>query len=245
MMKLLTALFLTHTLTLLEAAPLVISSGETQTTLIELYSSEGCSSCPPADQFVSQFRNSDELWSKYIPLVFHVDYWDYIGWADVFASPAYSNRQRNHRKQGNLSSVYTPGFVVNGKEWAGFFKPWRALPEYEQTVGELTVEVDRHVVNLSFPASKNKLKYHLAIVGVGLLTEVKAGENAGHDLPHDFVVLDHQSQTGTTSATLNLPLIVGHQPEQYALVAWVTEKDSLRPIQAAGGYLPAGLIKSI
>ncbi len=245
MNRILTALVLTHILTYCDAETFSLSSGTTQTTLIELYSSEGCSSCPPADEFISQFTRSDELWQKYIPMVFHVDYWDYIGWPDVFASPAYSNRQRKHRQQGNLSSVYTPGFVINGEEWSGFFKPWRSLPEFEQSPGVLQLEIDRHEVNISFPNAKGKLKYHLAVVGMGLVTQVKAGENAGHDLSHDFVVLDHQNQTGQSAVTLNLPLIVGHQPKRFGVIAWVTELNSLQPVQATGGYLPEGMIKTI
>ncbi len=227
------------------AETLSFSSGESQNSLIELYTSEGCSSCPPADEFLGQFTNSNELWTKYIPLAFHVDYWDYLGWKDVFASAEFSNRQRKHKLQGNLSSVYTPGFVVNGKEWAGFFKAWRSLPETDKTPGELTVSIDRHQVNIQFPSAQSKLNYNLAIVGIGLTTGVKAGENAGRKLPHDFVVLNHQNTTGQASVNLDLPLIVRHQPEQFALVAWITDPSTLSPIQAVGGYLPAGTIKTL
>ncbi len=221
------------------------NSGSAQKSLIELYTSEGCSSCPPADEFLGQFVKSDELWSKYIPLAFHVDYWDYLGWKDVFASAEFSNRQRVHKLQGNISSVYTPGFVVNGEEWAGFFRPWRSLPETDQNPGELEVSIDRHQVNIQFPAATKELNYNLAIVGVGLSTGVQSGENAGEELPHDFVVLDHQTVAGTKSASLHLPIITRHQPEQFAVVAWVTERNTLRSIQAVGGYLPEGTIKTL
>jgi len=214
------------------------SSSEAQTTLIELYTSEGCSSCPPADQFLGQFTNSEELWTQYIPMAFHVDYWDYLGWKDVFASPEFTERQRTHKQQGNLSSVYTPGFVVNGEEWAGFFKPWRSLPEFNNKPGELTVSIDNDQVLIEFPAATD-------IVGMGLITGVKSGENSGHDLAHDFVVLDHQNHVGQASLSLNLPLIVKHRPEQFAIIAWVTERDSLKPIQAVGGFLPSGVIKQL
>lgn len=225
------------------ADSLTFSSTDEQTTLIELYSSEGCSSCPPADQFLSQFKNSNELWTKYIPLAFHVDYWDYIGWKDVFAQEQYSNRQRKHKLQQNISSVYTPGFVINGLEWTGFFKPWRVLPDFNSKPGILTVTIDNHRVKIEFPNTQKQLKYNLAIIGTGLITEVKSGENDGRKLSHDFVVLDHQSATRESSAYFDLPLMVGHQPNQYALVAWISDTHSLKPIQATGGYLPEGIIR--
>ncbi len=227
------------------AENIFFSSSDQQTSLIELYSSEGCSSCPPADQFLSQFKSTDGLWEKYIPMAFHVDYWDYIGWKDEFASAAFSDRQRRHKQQGNISSVYTPGFVINGEEWAGFFKPWRSLPTFSNKPGQLKVSINRHQVLIEFPAGKTTLNYNLAIVGMGLVTQVQAGENSGHQLAHDFVVLNHQVSAGRNGVSMNLPLIVGHQPQQYALIAWVSEITSLRPIQAVGGYLPEGTIKSI
>jgi len=230
---------------ILLAEKIYLSSSKQQTTMIELYSSEGCSSCPPADQFLSQFTESEELWTEYIPMAFHVDYWDYLGWKDVFASPTFSNRQRTHKQQGNLSSVYTPGFVINGNEWAGFFKPWRSLPKFDSKPGILKVSIDRHSATISFPATKQKLQYNLAVLGMGLVTDVRAGENSGNQLPHDFVVLDHQHQVGLSSISLNLPLIVGKNPKQFAIVAWITLPDSLQPIQAVGGILPEGTIKSI
>ncbi len=224
---------------------MTFSSGSKQTHLIELYSSEGCHSCPPADQFISQFKGSKQLWDTYVPLVFHVDYWDYLGWQDPFASPEYSNRQRAYQRAGHSNGVYTPGFVVNGKEWTGFFKPLRAFPEIFQYPGKLQVTINQHQATIEFNSNHETLDYHMVIVGLGLQTEVDAGENAGHLLTHDFVVLDHQVSSGSTFATMNLPLIMKHDPEQFALIAWVTEKNSMLPIQAVGQTLPAGIIKQI
>jgi hypothetical protein len=224
--------------------PLQFTSTEQQTLLIELYSSEGCHSCPPADQFISQFSQSDELWERYIPLVFHVDYWDYLGWQDPYASPAFSNRQRQHSRQGNLSSVYTPGFVVNGEEWRGFFQAWRVLPEVTQQPGRLKLNISNHQAQVYYAAAKGRsLTHHLAVLGSGLASSVSAGENTGKRLTHDFVVLDHQQISGTSGSHFQLPLLHQHQPERLALVAWVTEAGSLRPLQAVGGWLPDGAIR--
>jgi hypothetical protein len=241
-MKHLTVLLLINLApSLLHADSTQLSSTAQQTTLIELYSSEGCHSCPPADQFVSQFTESDELWARYIPVVFHVDYWDYLGWQDPYASAAFSNRQRAYKQQGHTSGVYTPGFVVNGHEWTGFFKPWRVLPETDATPGSLELNITGHQAVVHFPAS-HKLTYHLAVLGMGLASSVQAGENHGKQLTHDFVVLNHQSYQGTGGTTFQLPLIHPHQPDRLAVVSWVTADNDLVPLQAVGGWLPEGLI---
>ncbi|MCX7554975.1 DUF1223 domain-containing protein [Marinicella sp. S1101] len=227
------------------AEKITFTSTTKQTTLIELYTSEGCSSCPPADQFLSQFSAADELWQKYIPLAFHVDYWDYIGWQDVFAEPAFSKRQRQHKKQANIAAVYTPGFVVNGSEWAGFFKPWRALPETDSSPGTLSLTIDQQLATVSFPQAKNQLAFNMAVVGMGLETQVQAGENHGKTLLHDFVVLAHMKQQAVSQHAFTLPLIHKHQPQRFAVVAWVSAVDTLQPIQAVGGFVPDGSINTL
>jgi len=90
MKKLFTLIFTASISQYTLAETLSFNSGESQNTLIELYTSEGCSSCPPADKFLSDYVKSKDLWTQYIPLAFHVDYWDYLGWKDVFASADFS-----------------------------------------------------------------------------------------------------------------------------------------------------------
>jgi hypothetical protein len=79
-------------------------------------------SCPPADEWLGRQKEATELWQRLIPLAFHVDYWDYLGWWDRFASAEFSQRQRDYRHSGGLGSVYTPGVVVNGQEWRGWYR---------------------------------------------------------------------------------------------------------------------------
>src|SRR5882724_9952122 len=92
------------------------SSGK-QTALIELYTSEGCSSCPPAEIWLSRLKESPGLWNDFVPMAFHVDYWDYLGWRDPWANKSFSDRQRSYAEGSRSDSIYTPGFVLNGKEW--------------------------------------------------------------------------------------------------------------------------------
>src|SRR5947208_15491894 len=113
------------TLTLLADQPgstppaTVFESGDTQSTLIELFTSEGCSSCPPAEKWMSGLKSNQDLWKKIIPVTFHVDYWDHLGWRDRFAKPEFTSRQQRYAAAWGGDSVYTQGLVVNGKEGRG------------------------------------------------------------------------------------------------------------------------------
>ncbi|MCB1738986.1 MAG: DUF1223 domain-containing protein, partial [Gammaproteobacteria bacterium] len=104
-----------------------VNSGPRQVALLELFTSEGCSSCPPADRWLSGLIDDPRLWRELVPVAFHVDYWDYLGWPDRFASREFSRRQRDHARSGGLSQVYTPGVVLNGAEWRGWHRG-RPLP---------------------------------------------------------------------------------------------------------------------
>src|SRR5690242_2519357 len=101
----------------LNAQPITFQSSESQTSLLELYTSEGCSSCPPAETWLSRLKESPGLWKDFVPIAFHVDYWDYLGWRDSWSTKAFTDRQHAYARTWRNGSVYTPGFVLNGKEW--------------------------------------------------------------------------------------------------------------------------------
>src|SRR5947207_690518 len=102
---------------------LVFQSSENRVALLELFTSEGCSSCPPAETWLSGLRSSAGLWKEFVPVAFHVDYWDYLGWRDPWASAGFSDRQRAYAALWHSDSTYTPGFVLNGKEWRPLLRP--------------------------------------------------------------------------------------------------------------------------
>src|SRR5437867_5566462 len=90
--------------------PKTFESGDTQSSLIELFTSEGCSSCPPAERWLSALKSRSDLWKKAVPVAFHVDYWDHLGWRDRFAKPEFTSRQQRYAAAWGGDSVYTPGF---------------------------------------------------------------------------------------------------------------------------------------
>ncbi|MCG8325309.1 MAG: DUF1223 domain-containing protein [Thiotrichales bacterium] len=222
----------------------VFTSNESQTGVIELYTSEGCSSCPPADQWLSNFTEHPDLWKKIIPLAFHVDYWDYIGWKDRFAMPEYTQRQRRYARQQSLRTIYTPGFIYNGREWRNWFiKRFFDFPEGGNP-GILTLKANHSHARITFEPARQQdtmLGFNVALLGFGIRTEVQTGENSGRSLNHDFVVLGVQRgfmHTDGESLTAETPLPRSDiMARRYALVAWVNRGNDISPIQATGGYL--------
>lgn len=217
-----------------------------QVPVLELYTSHGCSSCPPADDWLRRFTDQPGLWNEVIPLAFHVDYWDDLGWPDRFASSVFSDRQRSYARSGRLSSVYTPGFVIAGQEWRGWFSKRAPDLQVGPAVGSLYVELsDAPQASIRFAAVETwepgRLTAHLAVVGFGLTTPVGGGENRGRDLEEDFVVLGYRSsrQSGPKPEwEMAFPEVVRATTKRRALVVWLSVDSDPAPLQAVAGWLP-------
>ena len=164
-------------------------SGDTRSSLLELYTSEGCSSCPPADRWLSQLPAN----SGVVPLAFHVDYWDRLGWRDPFAQAAFSQRQR--ARNSGLGWVYTPQVMLDGKD----FRDWhRGLPARSKssaqvglalTLSQMPERIDAQAESrFAEPAAGRDAKLYLALTENRLTSTVTAGENAQRTLRHDYVV---------------------------------------------------------
>jgi hypothetical protein len=216
-------------------------SGTKQTQLVELYTSEGCSSCPLADRWLSTHKSNRKLFDDFIPIAFHVDYWDYIGWKDRFASPKHTKRQRQHEKAGNIKQVYTPGFVINSKEWKSWFVGRTKLPKSNNKAGELDVFLEENSQNTKILkvnySEKQGTVLHVAYLGMGIKNRVKAGENRNKFLKHDFVALNYFSLPGNQKWTVALADVPQIGQNKTALAVWVSNKDSTQVLQAVGGYL--------
>jgi hypothetical protein len=173
-------------------------SGASTVPLLELYTSEGCSSCPPADKWLSGLKPNLK---KVIPLAFHVDYWDYIGWKDKFSKAEYSDRQRKTAAFAGAGYVYTPQFVLSGHDFKGSdesrlnqaisasqklaSRANLSLVATTQANGEITLQATATAVN---PAYIKNADVFVAIYENKLVSQVNAGENSGRELKHDYVV---------------------------------------------------------
>jgi hypothetical protein len=218
----------------------------TRVTVVELFTSHGCSSCPPAETWLGRLDQRSDLWQGVIPIAFHVDYWDYLGWRDNYASPEYSQRQRQYRRSGGLSSVYTPGMLINGEEWRGWYRGDPIPQASSEQVGQLTLSVEpgKSAEIEFFPKGNQKmhdLKAYLAILGSGIEDDIGSGENRGRSLQGDFVILGQDTaEIGVAEHRLrfNWPVLKPNSAKKYAVVAWVSRGGNPSPLQATGGWLP-------
>ncbi|HTH47013.1 MAG TPA: DUF1223 domain-containing protein [Candidatus Limnocylindria bacterium] len=225
--------------------PFVLRSGPGQTALIELFSSEGCSSCPPAEKWLGGLAAEAGLWREFVPVAFHVDYWDGLGWPDRFASPENTRRQESYSANWRSPSIYTPGFVLNGREW----RNWRGtltlgtLLKAETGVLEVT-SAHTNQFTLTFkPAAGTAGEFEATVAWLGsnLVTDVRRGENAGRQLRHNFVLLRSfttrlKRTEDQAAATVTLSHPDPRDSEKLAVAAWVMRRGEPAPLQAAGGW---------
>jgi len=217
------------------ATPRNFSSGPARTHLLELYSSEGCSSCPPAEQWLGALRTAPGLWRDFVPVAFHVDYWDRLGWRDRFSRREFTARQYAYANLWGSDSVYTPGFVLDGAEWRMHSEP---PPVAKETAGRLTVEYAADgECRVTFDGAGD-FDVTVVLLGGGVSSDVRAGENSGRILQHEFVALALQSgRLIAGAAELHVPIGPVEGVARRALAVWVTRRGELVPRQAAGGWL--------
>lgn len=174
-------------------------SGPQTNALVELYTSEGCSSCPPADQWLTHLKTQGNQLGNIVPMALHVDYWDFIGWKDNFAHPAFAKRQREMAVSGHARGVYTPQIAINGQDSRSWVSESRFKSEIA-SINRMPAKAEiRLVVNSTTPkslqvstsiktAEAGPLVYYLALQENNLQSTVNAGENRGEMLHHDYVV---------------------------------------------------------
>jgi len=178
-----------------------VKSPEHRAVLFELYTSEGCSSCPPADHFLTKLKKQGINDEHIIPLAFHVTYWDYIGWKDRYAQKQFDFRQRDLAHKTKKNTVYTPQFVFSGKDFrlhARFDNTVSKFVEQKATVN-LALTVDEslnkktdklriHLASDISVAEVDNMDIYIAVVENNLSSDVRDGENEGRALQHDYVV---------------------------------------------------------
>ena len=235
----------------------IFTSGHPRTALLELYTSEGCSSCPAAEAWLSRLTDHPRLWRTIVPVAFHVDYWDRLGWRDRFASPAATHRQQDYVRAWNGNSMYTPEPVLNGKEWQP--APGTAPGELPSTAsspvagaGPLRAVVSNgRTVQVTYRPGDHgavPIEATVALLGFRLESQVGAGENRGRSLRHDFVALACQTKPLAATdgpertATFELPA-ASPEAKRLALAVWVQAAASGPVQQATGGWLAAPMAR--
>lgn len=172
----------------------------------ELYTSQGCSSCPPADRWLTDQLSTPERSDSVLALSFHVDYWNYLGWKDPYSKKQFTERQYAHKHAGNIGQIYTPQYVFSNREvrrWgqAGLMPQQLAAKKHDKAPVNIEVSLERKAGNqVEIKVETNWLderyktgQMYLALYEDNLSQQVKSGENRGELLRHNRVVR-HLSQ---------------------------------------------------
>ena len=238
-----------------DAGTCTARSGERTAVLVELYTSEGCSSCPPADRWLSSLAGRGYAPDRVVPLSLHVDYWDYIGWKDPYAKREFSLRQRKLTQLQRLALVYTPQVMVQGRD----FRRW-GTPAFDDAVASINAQPAKARIELAIRnagsasldaearaevpgrAQAGAAALYLATYQNRLVSRVDAGENRGRVLEHDYVVLEWLGPfsfgpQGRLAQRRELPLLPKASAADSGVVAFVQDRHSGEVLQAL--MLPA------
>ena len=203
--------------------------------VMELFTSQGCSSCPPADALLAEYAAAHN--EHIIPLSFHVDYWNRLGWADPFSSKSYSERQQWYSQHLPKGSVYTPQLIVNGrgevvgnnrKAVGGLVKNELAN-ENTETIAIMDIAIDKNAINFHYNTANihKNVVLNIALVQKQATTHIKAGENEGvtitnHNIVRSFATI---AINNDGVGSINIPAMF--KASEYALVLYVQNKNDL------------------
>jgi hypothetical protein len=224
-------------------------SGPYTSALVELYTSEGCSSCPPADRWLSGLGRQGYAPGRVVPIALHVDYWDYIGWKDPYAKREFSLRQRKLTQLQRMALVYTPQVLLQGRDFRGWGTSAfdQALARINAIPAGARLQLDivsLDAAGLRVAAAADLLKpgdvddavLYLAAYANGLQSRVSAGENRGRLLSHDYVVLEWQGPFAFAGGKLQmerlLPLLPRAVPTNSGVVGFVQNRRTAEVLQA-------------
>lgn len=232
------------------AAECTATSGPQRVAVLELYTSEGCDSCPPADQWVSELPAKKLTAERVIPLAFHVDYWNQLGWTDPFSQGIFSARQRQHSKRRGASFVFTPQLLLNGQDYRRAIL-FDDIDGKIKTINQTKPQADIRLklsnsgtlldgkieVSVSEGADRRRAQVFLALYESNLVTAVKAGENKGRTLKHDFVVRElvgplPLDDRGSLTRELSFQLDPRWKPQNTHLAVFIQHPQSGDVLQA-------------
>lgn len=210
-----------------------VVSAEQSPVVVELYTSQGCSSCPPADAYMREHLSQRE---DVIALALHVDYWDYIGWKDEFADPAFTQRQHTYARAAGHRSVYTPQMIINGQDHVVGAHPQKVeklIAAHKEIASEVDLTVKRDGNTLSINAStklSTPMNVHLVRYRKAEDVSIARGENAGKVFSYSNIVDDwDQVRRWTGQSDLEMQVdVLGNEP-----VVVLIQRENGGPILAA------------
>ena len=200
--------------------------------VLELFTSQGCSSCPPADKLLDQVK-SDNI----IALSYHVDYWNYIGWKDPFSDVSYSNKQRKYATKFQNSTIYTPQLVINGKEHFVGSKSTllnKKISKYSNSSSSFSIQIENVKQNngfidfdYEFKGTLKDKNLRIALVINKRTTQVRRGENRNKALINSNIVVNEQNfklDNSNGKGSILIPKIVA-ESDELSLILIVEDKD--------------------
>ena len=235
-----------------------------QPVVLELFTSEGCSSCPPADAFLKELDDAGRVDNvQVIAIEEHVDYWDHLGWRDPFSSHKWTERQQQYEDALHRDGAYTPQLVINGRSDATGGTQRDALQRIAEAahlpaaeVGLKTITVsprsaDFTIVLGAIPAEARSAELWLAVTERGLSSDVLRGENGGHKLTHAAVLRSltrvkwpHGDHQKLTEIPASVPLDPTWRRENLRFVAFVQDSKTLHILGAAASGAPPNPVEA-
>lgn len=224
-----------------------VTSNAQRAVLIELYTSEGCSDCPPADKWLSRFKRAPASGAHIVPLAYHVDYWDDLGWKDPYARTEFGQRQRAAVRRQHGRTVFTPQILIDGrtllqwrdeKSFASRVEATTKLPAGAQIELSMDPQSDRNwQVHTTVSGASRDAVLYLALFENGLVSQVTRGENSGKKLHHDFVVRRLAgpfplARDGSTTRNAALAIPAGAKPKNIGVAAFVQRPADGQILQA-------------
>lgn len=212
-------------------------SGKNKVNFIELFTSESCSSCPPAEAWLNKLKHSDGLFKSFVPIEFHVDYWNYLNWKDRFSKPEFTQRQRNYAHYRSQNSVFTPQLLINSSTDWHYSKDIPSKSTISAPNLKVKFNKDTYTAKVNIE-SKTNSEYicEAALLGGDYTTKVKAGENEGKVLKHEFVAIDLKS-TKSKNNFCEIKLNKHSDLKNIAIAIWIKKVGDLKVIQATGNYI--------
>jgi len=254
-MRTLLALLAACVMTPTQAAQCQARSGPHTTALVELYTSEGCDSCPPADRWLQGLAGRGFTAGRVVPLSLHVNYWDYIGWKDPYAQQRFADRQRKLAQVLRAKIVYTPQVMLQGQD----YRHWGSGGGFDEAVARINARPPRASIALALRGGQRDslavevlaelldrgqeadAGLYLASYENKLVSRVAAGENRGRTLAHDYVVFEWLGPIAFSGGRIDerraLPLLPGATPAHSGVAAFVQNRRTAEVLQAL--MLPA------